>query len=540
MKNLLYHLSLILSRLSAHFSSAEALHRDRVALDHEVSDLSTDSLPSDSLLLGVNHFSRILHVKATPKRRELGNILIEAPTGGGKGLLAVCQLLTWGSSAIVLDIKGDLYKQSAGYRATLGPVYRFDTRGQGHCFDPFRGKEDEDELFSIADHLLYEPNEGDGKGFTQKGRRMLLVVFLAGRVVNHQAGKEDAPLLPFVGHMADLGLNRAAKTIYDISPDLCRRFLDDDYNPDKDYTENRYLMNSWELVTARIFPLLTERILRCFAGSDFTSQDIIAGKKPVTVYLCIPEKDLRAKEPVIRLVMETLMEEMKDYADDAHGESLSEKGCREVLYLLDEAGAIKLPSLPTDVATVRSRGISIWAAFQDNAQIESLYPTQHKAIKNNMDAKVFYRQNEYETAREIAESVGYRSGFARSQTLHQGQAATEGLSEQAVYVFTPRDIMELALDQVIVRFSNRKTMWLSRMDWQEHPTLKKRRAIPPPPVKPLPPPVAPLPAQEHLTERSAREKESSDSPWQLDRDLLHGKKAASSSNGFRKKRGKSF
>src|SRR5215217_2982250 len=104
MKNLLYHLSLILSRLSAHFSSAEALHRDRVALDHEVADLSTDSLPTDSLLLGINHFSRILHVGATATRAHLGNILIEAPTGGGKGLLAVSQLLTWEGSAVVFDL----------------------------------------------------------------------------------------------------------------------------------------------------------------------------------------------------------------------------------------------------------------------------------------------------------------------------------------------------------------------------------------------------------------------------------------------------
>ena len=155
--------------------------------------------------------------------------------------------------------------------------------------------------------------------------------------------------------MADLGLNRTARLIYDISPTLCRRFLDDDYNPDKDYTENRYLMNSWELVTARIFPLLTERMLRCFNGSDFTAADIIAGPKPVTVYLCISEDDLEAKEPVIRLIMETLMKQMKRYFDKAPGETASEKGCRNVLYLLDEAGNITLPSLPRDVATVQRR-----------------------------------------------------------------------------------------------------------------------------------------------------------------------------------------
>jgi hypothetical protein len=83
--------------------------------------------------------------------------------------------------------------------------------------------------------------------------------------------------------MADLGLNRAAKRIQTISPDLARRFLDEDYHPDKDYTENKYLANSWESVTARLYPLLTERILRCFNGSDFTARDIIAGQKPVTV-----------------------------------------------------------------------------------------------------------------------------------------------------------------------------------------------------------------------------------------------------------------
>ena len=63
------------------FPKPEALHKGRVAHPHEVADLSTDSLPSDSLLLGVDQFSRIVRVRSTPERRELGNILIEAPTG---------------------------------------------------------------------------------------------------------------------------------------------------------------------------------------------------------------------------------------------------------------------------------------------------------------------------------------------------------------------------------------------------------------------------------------------------------------------------
>jgi type IV secretory pathway TraG/TraD family ATPase VirD4 len=153
-----------------------------------------------------------------------------------------------------------------------------------------------------------------------------------------------------------------------------------------------------------------------------------------------------------------------------------------------------------------------------------------------MDAKVFYRQNAFKTARDIAESVGYRSGFARSQTLRDGQAATEGLSEQAVYVFTPRDIMELDSENVIVLFSNRKPMWLTRMDWQSHPILRKRRAIPPPPVKPLPP------LQEYRTERREKHEQetSPTTSWRPDPSLFRRRAHASSSNGFRKKQGKTL
>src|SRR6185312_9577185 len=52
-----------------------------------------------SLLLGVGPHDTILQVQSTKRRRELGNILIDAPTRAGKGLLAPSQLLTWPYSA---------------------------------------------------------------------------------------------------------------------------------------------------------------------------------------------------------------------------------------------------------------------------------------------------------------------------------------------------------------------------------------------------------------------------------------------------------
>ena len=45
---------------------------------------------------------------------------------GLRELLAISQLLTWPHSVVVVDIKGELYQTTAGYRATLGNVFVLD------------------------------------------------------------------------------------------------------------------------------------------------------------------------------------------------------------------------------------------------------------------------------------------------------------------------------------------------------------------------------------------------------------------------------
>jgi hypothetical protein len=105
-----------------------------------------------------------------------------------------------------------------------------------------------DYQYIAAELLLYEAREGEGKVFTQRATKMLTLLFLAALEFNRRAGKVVYRLLPFVGEMADLGLNSAAARLNAISPDIARRFLDGEYNPEKDYEENKFLASSWETV----------------------------------------------------------------------------------------------------------------------------------------------------------------------------------------------------------------------------------------------------------------------------------------------------
>ena len=95
---------------------------------------------------------------------------------------------------VVLDIKGELFEATAGYRKTLGPVYVIDPDGVGHQFDPLHGRYTERQLYAAAKYLLYEAGERDPI-FIQRGIKMVTQLFLAGREENRLAGYDKYRLL---------------------------------------------------------------------------------------------------------------------------------------------------------------------------------------------------------------------------------------------------------------------------------------------------------------------------------------------------------
>src|SRR4051812_24374375 len=91
----------------------------------------------ESGLMGVTPSNRILCVRPTEKQSELGNILVDARTRGGKGILAKPQILTWKHSLIINDIKKELRKDTAGKKAKDGKVFTIDPNGFGDGYNPF-------------------------------------------------------------------------------------------------------------------------------------------------------------------------------------------------------------------------------------------------------------------------------------------------------------------------------------------------------------------------------------------------------------------
>ena len=110
LQKILYRIELLLPRLAAFFSRENHLYKDRFAHLPELTPLLTDKLDGTHLLLGESIYNHVLAVSPA----DIPNVLLVGRTGCGKSSHIISQLLTWPGSAIVTDIKGELYKKTAG------------------------------------------------------------------------------------------------------------------------------------------------------------------------------------------------------------------------------------------------------------------------------------------------------------------------------------------------------------------------------------------------------------------------------------------
>jgi type IV secretion system protein VirD4 len=392
----------------------------------------------DRVLLGTRHLlldKPLVTVRKTKHRPELGNLLIVAPTRSGKGLLAVSQLLTWHHSVIVNDIKGDLFTQTTGFRSLLGPVYVLDPTGVGHRYDPLNGKGTEDALYSSAAHLLHQPEEQD-QIFTQRTTTMLACIFVA-------AKQEEASALPYARMMLRAGLAGCVERLHTVSPELATLFLD--VALENANLSDRFLLSAWGTLTARMRPLLTETVVRSLAHSDFTPEEIITSKRPVTVYIRWKEQDLLALSPLVRLLWGSLIDELVTTYDYRAG-----NGCQPVLLLIDEAGRTAIPSLADHATTVVGRGLIMWLAVQSLSQLEVVYgKARAQVLRDNMESQLFYRPTDVATARYVEERCGRQSAYAHQTTEQQGGHTSEGRSEQAIPLLSAHNFLRYKDYEVI-------------------------------------------------------------------------------------------
>ncbi len=212
------------------------------------------------------------------------------------------------------------------------------------------------------------PNEKE-PAFTEWATEMLTQMLLAAKLAWKQELTDLRPL-PYVAWLMNLGgLNDVAHEVNAVSPKFAQKLLHEASHPEKKYEENPYRRLSWDSMRARLYPILTDDIVKCFNGNEIQVRDLVFSKKPITIYLRWHESDLLALSPLIKFVWEAIIGTLITAYDLATDKSQ----CQPILLALEEAGRTGIPNFPDHVSTLRSRKISITAVFQDRSQGYALY-----------------------------------------------------------------------------------------------------------------------------------------------------------------------
>ncbi|WP_353682271.1 type IV secretory system conjugative DNA transfer family protein, partial [Mesorhizobium sp.] len=65
--------------------------------------------------------------------------MVGPPRSGKGAALIIPNALLWPDSLVVLDMRGETYQATAGYRSTFSKVVRFspaDEKGETECYNP--------------------------------------------------------------------------------------------------------------------------------------------------------------------------------------------------------------------------------------------------------------------------------------------------------------------------------------------------------------------------------------------------------------------
>ena len=440
-----------------------------------------------ALLLGVwwPRWGRgqMLAVQPTDHAPETGHILVCGPTRCGKGLHATTQLLAWEGSAVVSDIKGELFKLTAGYRQQeLGSrIIVLDPSGIGHRYDPIADLLDLPNGLQDAADLLMQPAEDKDPAFAQRGANGFQAAALAAR-------RLGIPMWTFIrdaiakGPEGFIGAVAAARDPA-VEFELVK-FVGHRPPVTKEQLTDRFFLSSWGILTTRLSPFLAPQILGMLGGTDFRAADLVT--HPTTLYLRFRESTLTSLAPLYRAVVLALFSALMHRYD-----CNPTTPPHSLLVLLDEAGRTPIPRLPDLMSTTAGRGMSVVAYVQSLAQLDAAYGhAGATTILANARSQVFYRPEDLATSEHIARGCGETLVPSTATSTVRGQTPTTTTTHISRPLIPPHKMRQLAADQLVIFVAGFPPIRASRIDWRLNQGLRGAMTAPPALSRITPPPTA--------------------------------------------------
>jgi type IV secretion system protein VirD4 len=378
------------------------------------------------------------------------HVLCYAPTRSGKGVgLVVPTLLSWDQSAVITDLKGELWALTAGWRKqhAKNKVLRFAPAAAtgSVCWNPLDEIRlaTENEVGDVQNlaTLIVDP---DGKGLEshwQKTAQALLVGVILHAL--YKAKHEGAAAtLPAVDAMladpdrsiAELWMEMAtyghnAGVNHPAVGSAARDMMD---RPDEE--AGSVLSTAKSYLALYRDPVVAKNV----GKSEFKIKDLMNHDSPVSLYIVTQPNDKTRLRPLVRVMVNMIMRLLADRMDFQGGRPVAHYKHR-LLMMLDEFPSLgRLEILQESLAFVAGYGIKCYLICQDINQLKSRETGygHDENITSNCHVQNAYPPNRIETAEHLSKLTG-------QTTVTKEQITTSGRRTSALLAQVSRTIQEI-------------------------------------------------------------------------------------------------
>jgi len=415
--------------------------------------------------------------------------LLCAPTRSGKGAgVVIPNMLSWPESAVVNDLKGEVYKATAGFRVKHQPVFLWDPFTETGCTDRFNplayvrpGAKRVGDALGIA-HVIYPHNEkgGDTENFfNSQARNLFLGLLLL---------VQETPTLPLtIGEMlrqaSGLGqplkdyLVRAIRERREANhplsqecADALMRFLS---NPDNTLGSVLATFNAPLVIFA------DQVVDAATSANDFDLRELRRSR--ATVYVRIAPNRL-AEARVILNVFWTLLISVNTRELPHDDPSLR----HQVLLAMDEFPALgHVAVLAKGVGYLAGYNLRFLTIAQSISQLNEIYGTNGaRAFATNHALQIVFAPREQHDANEYSEMLGYLTAVSVSKSRGGRGGSSTNRSEHRRALMLPQELKELGPDREIILYENAKPILAEKIFYYRDPAFATR-LLPPPAVRRL-------------------------------------------------------
>ncbi len=350
----------------------------------KVNVTNKEELPSDEekpgVVLGADKGKLIVKECKTP-----GNVLVVGAPGKGKSqCLSIPTLLNWKGSALVIDIKRELYAYTNNVQSKKGKVIVFDPEQNGHAYNPIKECDTVDSCQFLARSLIPTP-KGAEPFWTGNAQNILAAACFE--------GNKEGKTLPEI-----------SERILLTEPEVLVQEL-----TNSKYKEAQLLASSvkgtpdktlggifTELKNAIIIFATDENIKRALSNSEWSAETLEEG---ATIYMRVSERQIETYKKVWNLIIVQVLR---------HLNSRGEHQDPPILLLLDELPRLgKVEGYTDSLGTLRSKDVTIFSAAQSLAQFQLHYGKEAtRIIMDTHTYKVCLSASDDETQQVFSKLAG--------------------------------------------------------------------------------------------------------------------------------------